>query len=281
VGAGAFRLDPVQPIVPTEGIWPLLPFIPAQNPRLRLCRGGNPGISWAAAAPLKERRDPPREGMLIEWREIFGYIYQPDRQKDLRGGTAMNELQGQLDAAEGRNRLNNRVAVSVAIISVFMGITKIKDDNIVQAMLQHKSDAVDTWNEYQAKKLKHHMAELGLSQLQALQLIVPGKSTGALTVQRKQFLDAIARYQTEEAAIMKRAKQHEKEYDDLNFRDDQFDLSDAALSISLAMLAVTSLTSNRRLFWLCWIFAGFGVVMGIAGLLGLGLHPDFLAKLLS
>ena len=38
-------------------------------------------------------------------------------------------------------------------------------------MLPTKSDAVDSWNEYQPEKLKHHMAELGLNQLQALQLL--------------------------------------------------------------------------------------------------------------
>lgn len=193
----------------------------------------------------------------------------------------MEELRGQLDAAEGRNRLNNLVALTVALISVFMGITKIKDDNVVQAMLQHKSDAVDTWNEYQAKKLKHHMAELGLSQLQGLELIAPGKSVPQMAIQKKQFQDAIARYQVEEAAIMKRAKQHEKDYDDLNLHDDQFDLSDAALSICLAMLAVASLTSNRKLLYLSWIFAAFGVIMGLAGILGSSLHPDFLSRLLS
>ena len=83
----------------------------------------------------------------------------------------MNDLQEQLNTAETKNRLNNWVAVSVALISVFMAVTKVKDDNIVQAMLQTKSDAVDTWNEYQSKKLKHHMAELGLNQVQALQVL--------------------------------------------------------------------------------------------------------------
>ena len=47
--------------------------------------------------------------------------------------------------------------MTVALVSVFMAVTKVKDDNIVQAMLQTKSDAVDSWNEYQSKKLKHHM----------------------------------------------------------------------------------------------------------------------------
>ena len=193
----------------------------------------------------------------------------------------MNDLQEQLNAAETKNRLNNWVAVTVALVSVFMAVTKVKDDNIVQAMLQTKSDAVDSWNEYQSKKLKHHMAELGLSQIRALQVLAPGKGVAELATQQKQYRETISRYQVEEEDIKKKAKTHEKEYDDLNYRDDQFDLSDAALSICLGMLAVAALTNKRKLLYLSWLFAGFGVVMGLAGLLGLHLHPDILTKLLS
>lgn len=193
----------------------------------------------------------------------------------------MNDLQEQLNVAEKKNRLNNWVAVSVALVSVFMAITKVKDDNIVQAMLQTKSDAVDTWNEYQSKKLKHHMAELGLNQARALQALAPDKDIALLAAQQKQYRETISRYQTEEEEMKKKARAHEKEYDDLNYRDDQFDLSDAALSICLGMLAVTSLTNKRKLLYLSWFFAGFGLVMGLAGLLGLHLHPDILTKLLS
>ena len=193
----------------------------------------------------------------------------------------MENLQERLDAAETKNRLNNYIALAVAIISVFLAVTKVKDDNIVQAMLQAKSDAVDTWNEYQSKKLKQHLAELGLNQVQALQVLAPGKGTELLAVQQKQYRDTIARYQTEEDVIMKKARAFEKQYDDLNFRDDQFDLSDATLSISLAMLAITALTGKRKLLYLSCLIAGLGIIMGLAGLMGLPIHPDALTKLLS
>ena len=193
----------------------------------------------------------------------------------------LNDLQERLDLSEAKNRLNNLIAISVAIISVFMSITKVKDDNIVQAMLQAKSDAVDSWNEYQSKKIKQHMAELGLNQVRALQTLAQGKVSSELSSQQKQYQDSIARYQAEEHTLSNKAKGFEKQYDDLNFRDDQFDLSDATLSISLAMLAITALTGKRKLLALAWLFAGFGLLMGMAGLLGIPLHPSALVKLLS
>lgn len=193
----------------------------------------------------------------------------------------MEDLQNRLDDAEERNRLNNWVAIAVAIISVFMGVSKVKDDNIVQAMLQAKSDAVDTWNEYQSKKLKHHLAEMGLNQAQALQQVAPGKGGEVFTAQAAKYQEAITRYTAEEAVLMKKARTFEKAYDDLNYRDDQFDLSDATLSISLAMLAITALTGKRRLLYLAYLLAGFGILIGTAGLIGFPLHPDALVKLLS
>jgi hypothetical protein len=193
----------------------------------------------------------------------------------------MNDLREDLAAAQAKNRLNNWVAVSVAILSAFMAVTKVKDDNIVQAMLQAKSDAVDTWNEYQSKRIKQHLAELGIKQAQALQVAASAQGREILASQARDYRETIARYQGEEESLKKKARDFEAQYDALNFRDDQFDLSDAALSISLALLAVTALTGNRRLFAFSWIFAGFGVVMGIAGLLGLSLHPGWLTKLLS
>src|SRR6266704_1874468 len=86
-----------------------------------------------------------------------------------------------------RDRFNNWIAVSVAILAALMAVTKVKDDNIVQAMLQAKSDAVDTWNEYQSKKIKQHLAELGLNQVQALQVLVQEKGNAELASQQKSY----------------------------------------------------------------------------------------------
>ena len=195
----------------------------------------------------------------------------------------MENLKEELAAAKAKNRLNNWVAVSVALLSAFMAVTKVKDDNLVQAMLQTKSDAVDTWNEYQSKRIKHHLAELGLKQTEALQTMpmATNKGKAVLAEQALDYQTGITRYQGEEELLKKKAKGFEAQYDALNFRDDQFDLSDAALSVSLALLAVTALTGKRLLFAFSWLFAGFGILMGVAGLYGFSFHPDWLTKLLS
>jgi Domain of unknown function (DUF4337) len=178
------------------------------------------------------------------------------------------------------NRLNNLLAISVALLAAFMAVTKVKDDNIVQAMLQAKSDAVDTWGEYQAKRIKHHLVELGRDQTVALRTTAAQNAT-ALDSLVQRYEAEIGRYQEEEAELQMKARAFEAQYDALNYKDDQFDLSDAALSVCLAMLAVAALTRKWWLLWASWLIAAMGVVMGVGGLLGLKLHPDWLTRLLS
>ena len=186
------------------------------------------------------------------------------------------------DISEARARqLNAWVAVTVAVLATFMGICKVKDDNIVQAMQQAQADKLDHWNFYQARNVRQDVAEATATQLRLAKM-------GRSGAEAAEYDAAIARYDAKAASeaqkkkdLMAQAEQDQKTYDSLNYRDDQFDLSDAALAIAIAVLAVTALT---QLWWLYWVSAVpifFGVLMGLAGLLGWAVHPDALTRLLS
>ena len=179
------------------------------------------------------------------------------------------------------SRLNAAVAVSVALLSTVMGVSKVKDDNIVQAMQQAQADKLDHWSFYQARNLREEVAKATLVQLR----LQAGTTTGAL---RKDYDVAIGHYEKLAAdQALKKEEQRlaaladQKTYDALNYRDDQFDLADAAISIAIALLAVAALTQFWWLFGLAMLPAAFGTVMGVAGLAGWKLHPDLLARLLS
>src|SRR3954471_9190350 len=83
------------------------------------------------------------------------------------------------DAEGDDKRLNSLVAVTVVILSVFGAITKVKDDNIVQAMQKAKSESVDAWAEYQAARIKLHVEENGLAQLRLLETTSIDKALAA------------------------------------------------------------------------------------------------------
>lgn len=178
-------------------------------------------------------------------------------------------------------RLNTFVAITVALLATFMGVCKVKDDNIVQAMQQAQADKLDHWNFYQARNVRQDLAEATATQLRLSKL---GRSSAEVPA----YDEAIARYNAKAASeaqkkaeLKAQAEQDQKTYDALNYRDDQFDLSDAALAIAIALLAVAALTRLWWMYWLSWIPIGFGVLMGLAGLLGWAVHPDALTRLLS
>src|SRR5690349_2636788 len=65
-------------------------------------------------------------------------------------------------------RLNTWVALTVAILSSFIGVCKVKDDNIVQAMQQAQADRIDDWSYYQAKNVRAEVAHATADQLRAI-----------------------------------------------------------------------------------------------------------------
>ena len=178
-------------------------------------------------------------------------------------------------------RLNAAVAVTIAVLATFMGICKVKDDNIVQAMQQAQADKIDHWAFYQARNLRQEVAETTVAQLELARL-------GAAAANAAAYDAAIAKYRALAADQAKKkeevrlqAGQDQQTYDSLNYRDDQFDLSDALIAIAIAMLAVTALTQLWPLYWASLVPTAFGVLMGIAGLTALPIHPDALVRLLS
>ncbi|WP_395689147.1 DUF4337 domain-containing protein [Caenimonas koreensis] len=187
-----------------------------------------------------------------------------------------------IDSVEAKpSRLNAAVAISVALVSTVMGICKVKDDNIVQAMQQAQADKIDHWAYYQARNLREEVAKSTLVQLRL-------QAAAAKPEQKTAYDMAIASYEKLAADqaqkkddLRKQAESDQQTYDALNYRDDQFDLADAAFAIAIALLAIASLTQQWGLFLVAMFPSAFGVAMGVAGLAGLKLHPGWLAQLLS
>lgn len=179
-------------------------------------------------------------------------------------------------SAEAKDKsLNRKVAITVVVLSVFMGLCGIKDGNIVQAMQQAQSASVDKWNEYQATKTKQHVAEA--SRVQIAALAEPKRAAPVLA-----GLDAeIAKYKAEAPRLAADAKAQGDQYDALNVHDDQFDASDAAVSTAISIAAVAALVESGWLLWAGWAFGGFGLFMGLCGFLGWGFHPALLSGVLG
>jgi hypothetical protein len=179
------------------------------------------------------------------------------------------------------SRLNSRVAITVALLATFMGICKVKDDNIVQGMQQAQADRIDNWSFYQARNIRQDVAQSTVATLTM-------QRRAAAPADRPAIDSSIARFQalakdeaTKKDSLRVQAQEDQKTYDSLNFRDDQFDLSDTLIALAISLLALTSLTKKEWLFWIAMIPTALGAFMGVAGLAGWHIHPDSITRLLS
>ena len=174
----------------------------------------------------------------------------------------------------GKSRINALVALFVAITATFMAICNVKDGNIVQAMDQAQAHSIDAWSYYQAKSTKQATVEsvLELARLQ--------RTPGVDTLVRK-YEAQVARYDKEKADIKKQAEGYAQQYDDLNLFDDQFDMTEALLTISIAMFGIASLTQRKWLLWFASGMSALGIVLGLAAFMKVSLHSDFVSGILG
>jgi len=183
--------------------------------------------------------------------------------------------------ARSTRKLNTLVAISVALLATFMGICKVKDDNIVQAMQQAQADKIDNYSWYQARNIREEIAKATIAELTAQAATAPQQAQAAYQEQIKAY-QAIAQDQAEKKQIQQAdAEKADKTYNELNYHDDQFDLSDAMLALAISLLALTALTQKRWLFVIAMVPTFFGTLMGLAGLFGWAIHPNALTRLLS
>jgi hypothetical protein len=129
--------------------------------------------------------------------------------------------------------------------------------------------------------IREEVAKATVAQLTAQAAAAAPQAKAAFDEQIKTY-QAIAQEQGDKKKTQQAdADKADQTYNELNYHDDQFDLSDAMLALAISLMAVTALTQKRWLFVLALFPTVFGVVMGLAGLLGWHIHPNALTKLLS
>jgi hypothetical protein len=183
------------------------------------------------------------------------------------------------------SRLNSIIAILVSLTATFMALCNVKDGNIVQAMAQAQARSIDQWSYYQAKGTKQNLAEATLDQLTVQRDLgaatLTSDARGILDRKIAEYTARVKKYESEKAQIRKEAEASQRQYDALNLHDDQFDLSDASLSVCLALFGVTALTKKRWLLGVAILFMSIGMFYGLAGLFGFSTHSDLMARVLG
>lgn len=180
------------------------------------------------------------------------------------------------------SRLNSKIAIFVAITATFMAICNIKGGNIVQNMSKAQSKAVNNWSYFQAKSTKQNLTE-NTVELLSSQLLNTNNAAAKADIEKKiaAYKEKIARYEKEKAEIKAEAEAQEKAYDDMNIFDDQFDMTEAMLSIAIAMFGLTALTQKKPLFYFALTLSAGGFILGLSAFLHISLHSDFVSNILG
>jgi hypothetical protein len=207
-----------------------------------------------------------------------------DEELSDRDKSSKSSKPSQPEKKQKKSQINNYVAITVVLSVTFMGICQVKSGNVVQAMQKAQADRIDTWAFYQARNVRAEIAKSTIAQL-ILQATAVQAQQPKL---RAEYDKEIAKYQAiaakqdkEKEKLQQQAKEAEELYEKLNVHDDQFDLSEAAFALAIALLAMTSLTQKGWLYGASMVPAVFGLFMGLAGLLNWDYHPEAMTKMLS
>lgn len=167
----------------------------------------------------------------------------------------LNELKEHAEHAK-HNPTLAPVSVTMAVLAVLVAVVSLLGHraSTEQVVLQGKS--TDQWAYYQAKNIRRHTDELFLD----LTSVEPNADAAALANLRTKYSEETSRYKDEQKEIEDKARELENEVESERKRADRFDLAEVFLEIGLVITSIT-LLSGRRLFW------GFGVVLGIVGIL--------------
>src|SRR2546426_10439686 len=124
----------------------------------------------------------------------------PDPMQFVEEDNDKKEAESLAETKKTKAHLNTWVAISVALLATFMGICKVKDDNIVQAMQQAQADKIDNYSWYQARNVREEIARATVAQLTAQAAAARPEAKSVYQEQIKTY-EAIAQEQAEKKKI--------------------------------------------------------------------------------
>jgi hypothetical protein len=178
---------------------------------------------------------------------------------------------GAASGDQSNGSLNTVISIAVALGGTFMAICSVKEGNLSEGMAEAQSKTVNGWSYFQSKSTKQNLAEATLEQMRMMRALNASASAEVLAELEKKigsYAQKVERYEKEKDEIKKEVEGWEKRYAELDRVGDQFDLSDAAMSVGIALCGVAALVERKQLMFFALVFLSVGFVMGVAGFLG-------------
>ena len=147
------------------------------------------------------------------------------------------------------------VAFSMCVLAVLVAVTTVLDHRANTEAILFQNQATDTWNEYQAHKIRAYETELTTDLLSAVTVAdqhAADKIAKSYTDHEKKWADEVKEEEDQAEALQTKVELAEA-------RADRFDMAEALLEIGLVITSVTLLTRNRIYWYLGLGFSALGV----------------------
>ena len=169
------------------------------------------------------------------------------------------ELQEQAEHAEHESSLRP-VALTMTVLAVLVAITTVLGHRTHTEAILNQNKATDTWNEYQAHKIRSNDTALAADLLSVV-TIANNDAAGKIV---KTYADHQAKWADNLKEEQEQAEQLEKKVEQAEARGDRFDLGEALLEIGLVITSVTLLTRKRAYWYVGLVFSLGGIASAVS-----------------
>jgi hypothetical protein len=167
--------------------------------------------------------------------------------------TEMQEFSKQMK--EGGEESLTSISLAISILAVLVAMVTVVGHRTHTEAVLMQGKATDTWNEYQAKKIRMESLSVVVDQM-SLQATVDAKATAAKIAEYK---DHIAKWKEDLKEETDTAKEYEEKVERAEAKAVRFDIGEALLQISVVLSSITLFTRRRS------FFVG-GLLLGAVGL---------------
>ncbi len=146
------------------------------------------------------------------------------------------------------------VAGTMAIIAAFLAVVSVLGQHYNTEKLLSQQRASDQWAYYQAKDIRHYMAQAAFDMLNGV------KAESAVT---KKYAADSDRYKNQTAEIQNEALEFEKERDKMGRQADFFHFGEVFLELAIVLSSLSILSKRKILFLgaICSAVVGAGIAV--------------------
>jgi hypothetical protein len=147
----------------------------------------------------------------------------------------------------------------MTILAVLVAVTTVLGHRTHTEAILNQDKATDTWNEYQAHKIRANDTKLTAELLSVVTIADKDEAKKLAAEYAKSQADK--KNETEDDK--KLAESYEKKVEQAEAKGDRFDLGEALLEIGLVITSVTLLTRKRIYWYLGLVFSLGGIASAV------------------